>query len=500
MATRISALALRTPAAPKRRRAAAVAACLALLIASAVALLFLPPDDRPLAAPMLAIGMTATVFMMVLWSRDGSPPVFEAGTLCMLAITVYGTLPMAGFLMMHGQWDPLSDGRLQNYPFVIQELGLFGWRYAVYAAAFAATYILVRGRATVKTTRFTIPKQTTQTALIILFIALYLCKIALKVVYDYDPDDFTYSDVAGSVARSLAKTTPYFILQIAHNVLGALFVVELGLMILLIAYWRKRWCRYALGLWLVYEILWTFITLGSRGRAVLLLISAGVLYHRLVKPVSFRLVIVAGTLLLAGFLVAGVIRVVSSPEAMRKDVGHVLTAANEFQGLFGTAFDIHKRKEAGSIPSVPWQVYVSDLYFLIPSQLLPFEKIDPSSWYIDLLGDTGAGPGVGYMFGVMSQAAIGLDWIELVLRGVLLAVALALLQRWYVRHGTSFWATLFTLFVSIWAYYTFRASTFYFVYFVIYHFFPAILATKLLERVVSRLDTRRVGEPGAVEA
>ena len=76
---------------------------------------------------MLVIGLTAAVYMLALWARDGSPPVFEPGTLCMLAIAVYGMMPMAGFLMMHGQWDILTDGRLREYPFIPSELGLFGW-------------------------------------------------------------------------------------------------------------------------------------------------------------------------------------------------------------------------------------------------------------------------------------------------------------------------------------------------------------------------------------
>jgi hypothetical protein len=498
MATRIPAFTVRRAAAPGRRRAAAVATCFVQIVASGVTLLFLTPDDRLLAAPMLAIGLTATVYMLTLWARDGSPPVFEPGTLCMLAITVYGMLPMAGFLMMHGQWDPFCDGRLQNYPFIPAELGLFGWRYAVYAAAFAATYLIVRGRARVSTTAFAMPKQASQTAIIVVFAVLYMCKIALKVAYDYDPDDFSYTDVAGSVARSLAKVTPYFILQIGHNIIGSLFVAELGVMILLIAHWRKRWCRYALALWLFYEILSSVITLGSRGRVVLLLISAGVLYHRLVKPVRFRALIAAGLLLLVGFMVLGAIRVVDSREAMEESAHHVLTGSNEFQGLFTTAFDIHKKKEAGEIPSVPWQVYVSDFYFPIPSQILPFEKIDPSAWYIDLIGQTGQG--IGYMFGVMAQAAVGFDWIELVLRGAVLAAVLAFLQRWYVRRARHFWPTLFSLFVSIWAYYTMRASTFYFIYFLIYHFVPVLLTAKLIELLLARVRSRKLEQPVLVRA
>ena len=482
-------------AAGRRRRAGAAAACFGMVAVCGVALLFLTPDDRLLAAPMLVIGLTAAVYMLALWARDGSPPVFEPGTLCMLAIAVYGMMPMAGFLMMHGQWDILTDGRLREYPFIPSELGLFGWRYAVYAASFAATYLLVRGRAKVRTTALTMPNKATQTSILILFAALYACTIALKVVYDYDPDDFSYSDVAGSVARATAKVIPYFILQIGHNVLGALFVVELGVMILLMAHWRKRWCRYTLAAWLLYEIASTVIKLGSRGRVVLLLISAGVLYHRLVKAVRFRTLIVAGVLLLFGFMVLGAIRVVESPDAMKEAAQHTLTGSNEFQGLFTTAFDIHKKKEAGELPSVPWQIYVSDFYFPIPSQLLPFQKIDPSLWYIDILGQTGQG--IGYMFGVMSQAALGMDWIELVLRGGILAAALALLQRWYSHRAAYFWPTLLTLFVSIWAYYTMRASTFYIAYLVIYHFLPVMFAASLLERLLSHMSGRNPGHQAA---
>src|SRR5262249_48808810 len=140
----------------------------------------------------------------------------------------------------------------------------------------------------------------------------------------------------------------------------------------------------------------------------------------------------------------------------------------------------------------------SDFYLPIPSQLLPFEKIDPSSWYIDLIQDNGSG--VGYMFGVMSQAALGFDWIELVVRAALLALMLALLQSWYVRHPTSFGRTLFCLFASIWTYYSVRASTFYFLYFLIYHFVPVLLATKALERMLSRAGRRRAALQVPVQA
>jgi hypothetical protein len=127
---------------------------------------------------------------------------------------------------------------------------------------------------------------------------------------------------------------------------------------------------------------------------------------------------------------------------------------------------------------VPWQIYVSDLYLIIPSQLLPFEKWDPAEWYLDVIGARGTG--VGFMFGVMAQAVLGLDWAELVARGALLGHVSALLHRWYVRRARRFWPTLLYLFVGIWAYYTVRATSFYLVHFVVYQFGSVMAGVALL--------------------
>jgi hypothetical protein len=94
------------------------------------------------------------------------------------------------------------------------------------------------------------------------------------------------------------------------------------------------------------------------------------------------------------------------------------------------------------------------------------------------------------MFGVMSQAAIGLDWIEVALRGALLAACLAFMHRWYVRHALGFWPTLFYLFVSVWIYYTMRASTFYFLYNIVYQFLPLMVLTRLVDVLLRRIHRK----------
>ena len=135
-------------------------------------------------------------------------------------------------------------------------------------------------------------------------------------------------------------------------------------------------------------------------------------------------------------------------------------------------------------------MYASDAYFIIPKQFLPFEKWNPAEWYLEVIGARGSG--VGYMFGVMAQAVLGLDWLELVLRGGVLALLFAFLHRWYVRNALGFWPTLFYLFVSIWSYYTFRGTTFWFVHFLIYQFLPVLIVAKLIEVILTRSRARIV--------
>jgi hypothetical protein len=477
---------------PPRRRSIAIAYNAVAVIAIAIALLFAKPDDRALAAPMLAIAEIVLLFLSVLWARDGVPPVFECGTLCVLATAVYAILPLLGFLMMHGEWYRNADNRLFAYAFVPSELGMFGWRYVVYTASFALAYLAIRRDATVHSTAFEMPRATTVAAIVIVFAVLYLFKVSLRIVYGYELD-VSYAE--GYRLAEAIRRMPYFVLQFGQNLVAALLVAQQGIMVLLLARWRTWWCRVALVAWLGFELVTRSLMMGARTSLVLLLLSAGILYHRLVKPLSFRLLALGGTALIGGFLVLGVIRNMQFA-APNESPENPILASNEFQALFVTAFDLYKMKEAGTV-HVPWQVYASEVYMVIPSQFLPFEKIEPGTWYIDVIGQSGQG--IGYMFGMLSQTVLGLGWIELVLRGVALAACLALLHRWYVRRAVHFWPTVFYVFISIWTYYTFRATTFWIVYFIVYRFVPVFVAAKVLEAVLAR-SRRPVPDVKAVPA
>jgi len=464
-----------------RRRWQAAALNLALILLALVIEAMVPRDARPLLAPALTLAALGLFFLTALWVREGRAPVFETGTLWVGATTIYGMIPMIGFAMMRGQWDPMSDSRLQAYPYKPQLLAHFGWNYVIYELAFVVVYLLIRGNASVRTTFLRKPSRPQFWAILAVFGGIELMRLFMKYVYGFDLE-VAYTDLDQLAAA--ATRVPYVLLQVSHNVLSAKLVVQQALIAVLFLHWRKARYRWLLVLWLLWEAYSMATGLGSRSPYMAVIVSAGMLYHRLVKPVSFRLFLAAGLILLVAFLGVGLVRslqMVDSANATK----NILTTGNEFQALFATAYDLHERRKEGTV-EVPWQIYAVDLYLMIPHQLLPFEKIDPAQWYLEVIGM--ANGRAGFMFGVMAEAVVGWGRIELILRAAVLAAVLALFHRWYVKHAAGFWSTLLYLFVSLWTYYTFRATTFWFLYYVFYEFVPVVAFVKLMEFLASKVQ------------
>jgi hypothetical protein len=458
------------------------------LLASIIIVVCTPGDYRVLAAPLLVMIDIAVAYIVVLWNRDGSLPVFEVGTLWVAATLVYGTFPFLGFMVSGLGWSPTGDGRLLRYDFDLAEVGAFAWRYVVYFASFVSIYLAIRGTKSVRRTAVRDVSAQLIAALVIILFLQYAFAEWMKVSFGLDYD-ISYAEAASRIAAGTPSIPiPYFLMQISGVVLASMLLVKQALLLALMQRWSSRRWRWGVIAWLTIEVVHVVLRMGARQPAVLLLLSFAALYHRLVRPLRLRWIVIGGALLLSGFLVQGLIREGAATQTEVR-LTRVLTDNNEFQVLFTTAFDIYKRKETGTLGTVPWQVYFIDLYLEIPSQILPFEKIDPSAWYLDVIGarDTG----VGFMFGVISQAVLGLDWIELVLRGALLGALLAAFHRWYARHASRFWVTLIYLFVAVWTYYTFRATSFWFLHFVIYQFVPVMLAATFIAFVLGRVDRRR---------
>lgn len=477
----------RSPASRGARRILPLSGGAVATVASLIIILGVPAEGRAVALPLFALINIAIWSFVVLTMRDPGLPIFELGTLCTGFTLLYAGYPLFAFLMSGGVWTALSDNRLRQWNPGPAELGAFAWRYVVYMAAFAAAYLFVRGSGSATRTpmRTLSPAGTLMVVWTSLVLVTYFTALWVLLGVTYDP---SYEDVRLGLV-GVPRDLPHVVQQLSHNLKGILLLLKICGIALLMHRWERRWHRGILLVWLAVELVTTGMRMGARSDTLFLLVSAGLLYHRIVKPLTFPRVALAGTCLVLLALGYGFARDFRHARASGEPSSY-WSAANEFQVIMSTGFDLHMRQRTGALDPVPWQVSASEALMLVPSQLLPFAKIDPAEWYLLQIGvDVRQ---AGLMFGVIGQAAIGYDWIELLVRGVLLGVLFAAIHRAYVRHARSFWWSILYLYVCLWSYYTIRASTFYFVYVVAYHFVPAMIATSIGTWLLRLAASRRL--------
>jgi hypothetical protein len=206
--------------------------------------------------------------------------------------------------------------------------------------------------------------------------------------------------------------------------------------------------------------------------------SAVIGYHRHVRPIKGPVIAAIGGAFFAFLLGYGYYRSFGSIEAP-------FSAATEFQSLMATALHIKHMTATGELPPFPWQARWSEFVNFIPQQLAPFHKIDPSDWYLTVIGNDSS----GLMFSVLSQAAIGFGRPELVARGLLLGIILAVLHNALARPGTLLAAT-FYIWLTCMSYYTYRATTLYLATEALLFFCPFALLTVVTARAFRRSGFR----------
>ena len=128
-------------------------------------------------------------------------------------------------------------------------------------------------------------------------------------------------------------------------------------------------------------------------------------------------------------------------------------------------------------------LYFNDIITIFPpSQILPFQKIEASDWYLVHQGYKDSG--TGFMWGVISQSLIGFGYLELLLRALFLAILGKYLHNKIRVDTINFYQILFYVFLCLKAYYTFRNTTLGIIPFVAYEFIPFLFIIFLLELVI----------------
>lgn len=434
------------------------------------------PDAQQVLAPILLAVLTFGAFTVSLFFKDGHSPLFHVGFFCAGTALIYITLPALFYVLSGLEWSDTSDARLVLLRTNEQGVAGYVWRGTLYLFSFCLTYVLGVWTLRRRGATASIPIKGTDIAICgCIVAACFAYQTAIELTFGVSLSQSNADIVADPTTQNL----PLLVAQLTHNIIAIKAIAKLALIVALIGMWQNKWAKLALVVLLSSEMFFTLALSGPRTYFAFLVLGVLLSYHKLVRPISIPALAAFGILFLSLLQVYGYLRDYSN-----KPVD--FSTATEFQILMGTALHVRDMIEGGL--SVPPQVLWSELLMLIPQQLLPIEKMDPSNWYLVVSGldETGS----GYMFGVQSQAEIGWGNAELVIRGVVLALVLSFIHRQYSKHDTSFLVTVSYVWLLTAIYYSYRAGTFYLLTYVVFRLLVFICVFLVIRHALSRFTSR----------
>lgn len=400
--------------------------------------------------PMVCAVGIALAFTQELRRRDRVLPLDEVGLWFAAAVTVYTVWPLLVFQIIGLEYTPFNDNRLFRIQPSPGDVARIGWWHVAFLGSFGVAYLIVRRHVP---PAYRESPRVSRSRLIMTF-ALW---IGTSVVVGLVGLQLGGGDGANTHAGGYAAVAslPLAVRQILRLASSVAFVVDLILLVWLFSDYHKR--RWIIWIWLGNQVVSIALNPGARTGVMLSILACFILYHLRVRHVRPIYAALFGFVGLAGFLVLGVLRAMGS--ALSGGAVLTLPLGGEFESLFANALDLYSRGTTGGIPPVPLGVHLADIIAPIPSQLLPFQKFDPSNWYMATFYPEALEMGHGLAFGSVAQAAIGLGLGEVVVRGALLGVIFAGAFRFYRRRQRRLWAVVGYLWITLWSYQSYRAST-----------------------------------------
>lgn len=130
---------------------------------------------------------------------------------------------------------------------------------------------------------------------------------------------------------------------------------------------------------------------------------------------------------------------------------------SEFDSLWANAVDLLRARESGGL-HVPVAARFGEFWAFIPSQLLPFQKLSLSDWFVQTFYPAYQEAGGGLAFGAISQAMIG-GGVPALRGGVLDALA-TWAMKWHRSPTATWWRLPLYLYLLIFVFQSVRDTTF----------------------------------------
>ncbi len=398
-------------------------------------------------------------YVFVIQSKLGRWPLDDPIAILLSITVLYVGVPC----LMHFIVDNYQEGSARQFflaPPSDLEMEACAYHYLCFMAGLGLTGAALRRSAPVK---HNVGYDPPGSIVVILFLSAFVVWNTAQIVMGFDFNASYNEDLDSSTESYLAIPLQYR--QILHNIYGIYLSSLLGT--LLYCFRHRSDARFRILAFAIvsYTIISGVLGGGQRTPLMLVAISSIILWHIYIEKFKLLRIFAVGLILLVLFLLLGFNRGSTSTDSTTGIISDAAMRANEFQVLFAGNVDLARMIDNGTKP--PPILYFFDVYLLVPSQLLPFEKLDPQQWYTSHSNTTGY-----FMFNPISQAIIGGGYIDAFIRGIFISIFLLLfLNAAESRKGHFGWS-LAQLFLCVWCYWLIRASLGQVLYKLIYQLLP----------------------------
>jgi hypothetical protein len=396
------------------------------------------------------VSIWAVTFLVLRRARSAerSMPLDNLPVVFLLMLTLYATLPPLLWLIQGGEYRSILSGRLFSWQPTLGEQWYLTLLALLVAVGVAISQLCLPRRF-LRTRHEDV--RLVPTRIVVVCVAL----LAVQFVF------VTALQVTGTIRTSGSYIDSYLVIQelplalrqILKMLGGLAFVSKIVTLVWLFQHWRTH------KVWVYAFVLFTIVTVdphGGRASAAISLFACVILWNRYVRPITMAQLAVMGMIGLAVFTALGAYR--GLIDTTLAGVGLMDVGFGEFDSLWANAIEL-RRDMAGGVLQVPVGLYFSEFYGPIPSNLLPFDKLAYSQWYLDQYYPEYKSAGGGLMFGLLAQIVIGFGWIEALLRGFLLGLFLTWLTHVFGR-GSRWWHYPALLYCAVFTFQSIRDSSF----------------------------------------
>lgn len=438
--------------------------------------------------PVIILLFIFSIFLTKLKLIDSEDYIFDIGFFSALVIAIYSIYPLINYIFGNFNFGELSDNRLRNLNINSYELGMYHINHIIYLSSFCYGYLFCREKLNIHINRFPRISKIEICTSLTLFLFFLVNILFFEKFFDISFRQTGYLPGESIAFESRLKVLPLLVLQVMPKLVPLLTLSKLLLLYIVISRSTKKPWQILLVIWVCYEIFSIFYYRGGRtGLAIFLGAGFLFMYRQIYRPKIFY-IFLAGFVMFVAFNFFGLYRMVENGNLIVDlffgENSKMFVVGNEFQSLLGTTFHVYRLVNEGI--ELPYYLYLNDIISVLPpSQLLPFEKISASEWYLRVLGISGTGQ--GYMWGVISQSTVGFGWIELIFRGGVLGYICALFHNWYARNSLGFLETFIYVYLCLKIYNTYRDTTFAFLSTLVWEILPFILIFNLFKYFYSYL-------------